>query len=558
MSNFNVAQLLSDRVQANPHGRCLVWSEGGVDQVSTYGDVERQTDRYAHGLRTFGVRAGDRVLLMQRPGPRFLGLVWAMFKLGAVPVLIDPGMGLPSLLRCVEKLKPDVLVGVKAAHLLRTLNPRPFSTVRRAVCTDGRWLGASPLWTVEDAVSGRFTPHQTHEDALAAILFTSGSTGPAKGVEYRHSVFAAQAAALQSMFDFQPGEVDMPGFPLFALFSTALGLTCVLPQMHPSRPALADPARLLRQIQDWRVNNLQGSPAIWERLGRYCRDFGIKLPSVKRVITFGAPISVGFLEMWQRILDGNGDVYTPYGATEALPVSLINGREVLAETATDTRNGAGTCVGRPVLGTDVRVIETSNEPIAEWNDSLLLSPGQVGEIVVSGEQVTWAYDGEPLATQASKITNGDQVWHRMGDLGYFDGTGRLWIVSRKAHRVEGPQQFYYPVCAEGIADQHPDVLRSALVGVGSAPQQRPVLVVELQKTALFADMAERNRIAREVKEKLAQHPVYKDVNQVLFHKSFPVDPRHNAKIDRTALAEWAAKEKLEPVKAEAVEAAPVL
>jgi olefin beta-lactone synthetase len=555
MSNFNVAQLLSDRVQANPDGRCLVWSEKGIDRVLTYAEVERQTDAYAHGLRTFGVRAGDRVLLMERPGPRFIGLVWAMFKLGAVPVLIDPGMGLPSLLRCVEKLRPDVLVGVKAAHLLRTLNARPFSSVRRAISTDGRWIGASPLWRLEDPVAGRFTPHQTREDALAAILFTSGSTGPAKGVEYRHSVFAAQAAALQSMFDFQPGEVDMPGFPLFALFSTALGLTCVLPQMHPSRPALADPARLLRQIQDWRVNNLQGSPAIWERLGRYCRDLGIRLPFVRRVITFGAPISVGFLEMWQRILDADANVYTPYGATEALPISLIRGADVLADTATDTRNGAGTCVGRPVARTDVRIIETSDEPIAEWNDSLLLPPGQIGEIVVAGEQVTWAYDGEPLATQASKIQNGSQIWHRTGDLGYLDGTGRLWIVSRKAHRVEGPQQFYYPVCAEGIADQHPDVLRSALVGVGAAGQQRPVLVVELRKPELFADMAERNRVAREVKEKLAAHPVYKDVNQVLFHKAFPVDPRHNAKIDRSALAEWASGEKLEPLKVEVTEGA---
>lgn len=543
MSQFNVAQLLSERVQKNPDGRCLIWSDEGVDRVQTFGDVERHTDAYAHGLRTFGIRPGDRVLLMERPGPRFISLTWSLFKLGAIPVLIDPGMGLPSLLKCVEKLRPDGLIGVRAAHLLRSLNAAPFRSVRRAVCTEGRWFGTPSLQRVQDFASGAFPLHHTEEDALAAILFTSGSTGPAKGVQYRHSIFRAQTLALQEMFDFQPGEVDMPGFPLFALFSTALGLTCVIPQLHPSRPGGAKPQRLLRAIQDWQVNNLQGSPAIWDRLGRYCRDYGVKLPSVRRVITFGAPISVAFLEMWEKLLDGHGEVYTPYGATEALPVSLITGSEVLRDTAEATRAGSGTCVGRPVAGLDVRVIGTGDEPIGEWRESLALAEGEIGEIVVSGPQVTWAYEGEPLATQASKISEQGKIWHRMGDLGYFDHAGRLWIVGRKNHRVEAGGLTYYPVCAEGIADQHPDVFRSALVGVGTQGEQRPVLVVELRNPKL--DSGERNRIVREIRERLADHPLYKDVQEVLFHKDFPVDPRHNAKIDRTALAEWAREQKSE-------------
>lgn len=540
---MNVAHLLSERVQADPEGRCLIYSQNGIDRVLTFREVETQCDEYAHGLRTFGLRPGDKVLLMERPGPIFVALTWALFKLGCVPVFLDPGMGLKPLLKCIERLKPDALVGVRRAHILRSLHSKPFQSVRRAICTDSRWLGASPLWRVSASGSGPFTPQAVEKDQLAAILYTSGSTGPAKGVEYRHGIFHAQVSALKEMFDFQPGEMDMPGFPLFALFSTALGLTCVLPELNPSRPASVEPARLVRAILDWKVQNLQGSPAIWDKLGKYCRDYGIKLPSVRRVITFGAPISLDFIEMWSKLLDGHGDVYTPYGATEVLPVSLMAGSEVLDETSSHTKEGGGTCIGQVVAGVEVRILKCMDEPISEWSDELVLPAGEVGEIAVHAEQVTWAYFEDAAATEKSKIHQGDKVWHRMGDLGYLDAQGRLWIVGRKSHRVQGKDHLYYPVCAEGIADQHPDVLRSAMVGLGLAPEQRPAMVLQLHKPKLARDVAERNRIAREVKEKLAAHPLYGDIKVVLFHKDFPVDPRHNAKIDREALADWAATQK---------------
>jgi acyl-CoA synthetase (AMP-forming)/AMP-acid ligase II len=541
----NVAQLLTDRVQANPQGRCLVHSQDGIDRVMTFAEVERICDEHAHGLRTYGLRPGDRVLLMERPGPTFITLTWALFKLGCVPVFLDPGMGLKPLLSCIEKLRPDALIGLQRAHLLRTFHSQSFASVRRAVCTDGRWLGASPLWRVTNPGAGSFTPHQVKKEQLAAILFTSGSTGPAKGVEYRHEIFVAQVAALKEMFGFQPGEMDMPGFPLFALFSTALGLTCVLPDLNPSRPASVEPARLVRSIQDWQVNNLQGSPAIWEKVGRYCQDFGIQLPSVRRVITFGAPISLDFIQMWRKILAGRGDVFTPYGATEVLPVSLISGQEVMDEASSHSQAGGGTCIGLPVAGAQVRILRCTDEPVSEWNEELMMGVGEVGEIVVSAEQVTWAYHQDAVATQASKIIQGERVWHRMGDLGYLDGQGRLWIVGRKSHRVQGKDQVYYPVCAEGIANTHPDVLRSALVGLGQPGEQKPALILQLVKPKLIRDMAERNRIAREVRERLSEHPIYGEVKQILFHKDFPVDPRHNAKIDREALAVWAQKQTLD-------------
>lgn len=542
MSNANIARLLSERVQRNPEGRALVYHQDGLDRVMSLGELEQRCDSYAQGLRTLGLRPADKVLLMEPPGPRFVALTFALFKLGCIPVLIDPGMGASSLLRCIEKLKPDILVGIRRIHMLRSLQSSSFSSIRRAVCTDGSWPGARSLESSCDPKAGAFSAHACTSDQLAAILFTSGSTGPAKGVEYRHGVFSAQVEALQQMFGFEPGQVDMPGFPLFALFSVALGLTCVLPELNPSRPATAEPTRLIRSILDWQVNNLQGSPAIWDKLARYCLDYGIQLPSVRRVITFGAPISLKFLQNWSKLLAGRGEVYTPYGATEVLPISLISGQEVLEDTAEGTRAGKGTCVGRPVPGVQVRIQKVYDRPLTDWQEEEFLAPGEIGEIVVTAEQVTWAYHQDEAATEASKIRQGDRIWHRMGDLGYLDPQGRLWIVGRKSHRVEGAEATYYPACAEGIADEHPDVKRSALVSLADEAQSElrtPALVVELAKSRHYKDSGERNRITRELRERLAAHPPYGDVQQVFFHKEFPVDPRHNVKIDREALSLWA-------------------
>lgn len=537
--SHNTASLLTEVASRTPDARALIYPDGGVDKVLTFAQVEAQVDAYAHALRTFGLRPGDRVLLLESNGVRFIALTFALFKLGAVPVLIDPGMGVDAMLTCITQIQPDVLVGTQRAQILRSLHRETFSQVRRSVCTDGRWIGASPLWRLVKPDTGRFTAVQCGKDQVAAILFTSGSTGPAKGVVYRHGIFHAQVRILRDTYGFQAGQIDMPGFPLFGLLSLALGMTCYLPPINPSRPASVVPEQILGAIRDWQITNLTGSPAIWDKVGRYCRKHAIKLPSLRRVLTFGAPISLELVKIWHDILPPEGDIYTPYGATEALPISNIGGRQLLAECSTHTREGGGSCVGKPNPEVEVRVIKITDEAIPEWKEELLLGPGQIGEILVAGEVVTWSYEKQPEATRMSKVIQGEKVWHRMGDLGYLDSQGQLWIVGRKSHRVQGRSQIYFPVCAEGMVDEHPEVRRSALVGVGDAADQSPVLVVEPRQARVLRDIAEQQRLGRELKALLANHPVYGDVKQVLFHPGFPVDRRHNAKIHREQLAVWA-------------------
>ena len=383
------------------------------------------------------------------------------------------------------------------------------------------------------------TTAETDLDETAAILFTSGSTGPAKGVMYRHRIFRAQVEELRKLYDFVPGDIDVPGFPLFALFSTALGQTCLLPELDPSRPASVDPKKVVDAVLEFGAHSLQGSPAIWRRVGDYCTANRIKLPTVKRVLTFGAPISVELLNAWREVLPAGAQVHTPYGATEALPISTIGSDEVLGETWRATARGAGTCVGTLAPGIQVRIIRITEGVLEEWSDDLMVSRGDVGEIVVAGDVVTWSYDRRPEATAQAKIREGERIWHRMGDLGYFDEQGRLWFCGRKAHRIEGADGRWFSVCGEGMVNVHPRVSRSALVGVGEMGKQTPVLVIEPRHPL---DEEARQAVRREALDLLHADPRYQPVTRALFHPSFPVDPRHNAKIHREELAAWAARQ----------------
>ncbi|MCK4659584.1 MAG: AMP-binding protein, partial [Phycisphaerae bacterium] len=339
----------------------------------SFRELEARSNRYANGLSSAGIGRGTRVLVMVRPGLGFIGLIFALFKIGAVPILIDPGMGIKRLLECVRHVKPQAFVGIPLAHAVRVLRPSAFGAVKHVVTVGRRWFWGGPtLGGLAERASSEFEMVPTRADETAAILFTSGSTGPAKGVVYEHGMFDAQVRAIQTCYGIEPGEVDLPAFPLFALFSTAMGMTCVIPDMDPSRPATVEPAKIVEAIQDHAVTNTFGSPAIWNRVAQYCVQRGITLPTLRRVLIAGAPVSYQLIEQMHQVLNPSADVHTPYGATESLPVSSISGREVLDKCRESSRQGAGTCVGRPLPGITLRIIRISDEPIDTWSDDLVL------------------------------------------------------------------------------------------------------------------------------------------------------------------------------------------
>jgi acyl-CoA synthetase (AMP-forming)/AMP-acid ligase II len=281
-----------------------------------------------------------------------------------------------------------------------------------------------------------------------------------------------------------------------------------------------------------------GSPALLDTVGRWGAARGVRLPTVRHVISAGAPVSPEIIERFQRMLPDGASIHTPYGATESLPVATISSHEILGETRNATDRGAGTCVGRPVPSIEATLIRIDDGPIAEWNDGLLVADGEIGEIVVKGRQVTREYYNAPEHNRLAKIADSGGVRHRMGDLGYVDDAGRLWFCGRKSQRVRTPSGTLFTEPCEAVFNAHPAVFRSALVGVGAPGAQLPVLCVELEK---HVRRRQRGRVRRELMARAQEFEHTSEIETVLFHPGFPVDIRHNAKIGRGALAAWAAR-----------------
>ena len=544
MSNrpVNIAAHLPRMAREQPDERAIVFSKGrdvaGNRTYShlTFRELDRETARYAHGLERVGIRRGTRTILMVRPSPEFFTLTFALYKIGAVPVLIDPGMGKTRMVDCLRKVEAEAFVGISLAHALRILHPSAFKSIRVNITVGRRWLWGG--LRLADLRTDPWRPYEmatTHPDDPAAIIFTTGSTGPPKGVLYLHGMFDAQVRILREQFEIRPGEIDLPTFPLFALFDPALGMTAVLPDMDPTRPAHVDPVKIIEAIRDQGVTHMFGSPALLNRVGRYGEANGVKLPSLRRVISAGAPVPPDTLRRFGTMLSPDAEVFTPYGATEALPVASIGSREILGETAELSEQGGGTCVGRPVADITLRIIRIVDEPIETWSDDLVAPPGEIGEIVVKGPVVTREYCTDSSATVRAKIQDGDAVWHRMGDVGRLDDRGRVWFCGRKAHRVVTADGTLFTVPCEAIFNRHPQVFRSALVGVGDRANRRPVICVELEAGTAWTD-----RLREELLESAASSPLTRKIGTILHHPGFPVDIRHNAKIFREKLAVWAA------------------
>jgi acyl-coenzyme A synthetase/AMP-(fatty) acid ligase len=311
--------------------------------------------------------------------------------------------------------------------------------------------------------------------------------------------------------------------------------------MDFTRPGQVDPRKIIGAIQDFNVTNLFGSPALIDRVGRYGEAHHVRFPTLRRVISAGAPVSAETIRRFAGLLSSGVQVFTPYGATEALPVASIGSDEILNETKEKTAQGAGVCVGRPVEGMTVHIIRISDEPIPSWSDDLLLPTGQAGEIVVDGPVVTREYFNRPHSTALAKIfvPEGGRILHRMGDVGYLDEYGRLWFCGRKSQRVMTPSGTLFTVPCEAVFNQHPHVYRSALVGVAKNGTIHPVLCVEVEKNSNHIDL---ESLKREILLLGAQRSHTREIQTVLFHPGFPVDIRHNAKIFREKLAEWAARQ----------------
>ncbi len=504
----------------------------------TFGELEEQSNRIAAGLLKAGLQPGMKLVLFVPFSIEFVVLTFALFKAGATIVLIDPGMGRTNIFKCLNEVKPDGFVAIPAVHVVKWFSGPAVRKAAFNICVGPRLPGVTTTYRklIRSRADG-FEPAVSKATDSAAIIFTSGSTGPPKGVHYEHGMFDAQVELIQNRYGIQPGERDLPGFPLFGLFNAAMGVSTIIPDMDPTKPAHVDPRKILKAIEDYNVTQAFGSPAFWNRVGRYCEEHQITLPTLKRALSAGGPVPSHVLQRLNKILTRpDADLYTPYGATESLPVSSIGGKEILQSTAARTRVGAGTCVGTIFDRMSVKIIPMTDGPIASLSDVKELPSGEIGEIIVSGPSVTRQYYLRPEATQLAKIPDGDRFWHRIGDVGYFADDGKLWFCGRKAHVVHTPKQVMYSVCCEAIFNNHPAIYRSALVGVGKKGEQRPVLIAEPEAGMYPRSVAEEEQLKAELLELGQQSSLTDSVREIRLCRALPVDTRHNVKINREALA----------------------
>lgn len=556
-ANANIARHLARMAAVQPDTPALKIPRGrtpagAIDYLTlTFAELDTEVAAWGAKLAAAGIKTGDRTLVMVKPGLPLIASVFALFRIGAVPVVIDPGMGLVSFLRCVAHSRPRALVGIPFARLVSRLAFKTFASVEVRIPASGS-LTARLTSGAKSSVPNETVAREASD--LAAILFTSGSTGAPKGVCYEHGMFEAQVKSIRDTYDITPGEIDLPMLPIFALFNPALGMTTVVPEIDPRRPAEVDPEKIVRAIQQENVTNSFGSPTLWLKVATYCDRQHIKLPSLLRVLSAGAPVPSSLWELSRPLLP-NGRLHSPYGATEALPVASVSSNEI------DVGVVRGACVGRPVAGIQLRIIRLIDGPIATLADAHELAPNEIGEIIVSGPVVTQIYDNLPEATLLAKIQTpnskrptdpraprgvwplepgvsvpaGTAAWHRMGDCGYLDFSGRLWFTGRKAERVTTPNGPMFTEPCEQVFRLHPDVVRCALIGLGEPGKQRAAVVVEAAP-----GRADRARaFAQELRTLAVKYPHTAGITRFFFHPKFPVDVRHNAKIHRLQLARWA-------------------
>ena len=500
---MNTASLLEKQAILLPDKTAIVHNDVSV----TFKELDIVINRVANYFARSGVRRGMKVLVFVNPSIELPAVTFALFKMGAIPVFIDPGMGVKELVKAIAGVSAEAMVAVPRVHILARIFPGAFKSVLvRVSCKNLREKAAkdSPDFELYDAA----------EDEMAAILFTSGGTGTPKGAVYTHKIFIAQTELLQEMFSLTSDDVDCPCFPLFSFFTIAMGMTSCVPELSSPHPPDADPGKVVAGMLKHKTTFATGSPAIWDNVADYCNANDIKLPLLRCLVMFGAPVSVAMHEKWRDVLP-NGTTYTPYGATESLPISNISGQYILDNLADAMLRGEGTCVGKPVNA--VRVMIYNGD-----------------EIWVSGDVVTKEYYNNDEATRESKLIIDGRLWHNTGDVGRIDEEGRLWYLGRKAHVVKHGDAIMYPNPVSIVFNRHPRIKQTALVGPVIDGRVVPSLLIEMKdgSTKMTDDFL------AELREIQNSNECAKPIEKFYLKKTFPVDARHNIKIDHLKLREW--------------------
>jgi acyl-coenzyme A synthetase/AMP-(fatty) acid ligase/pimeloyl-ACP methyl ester carboxylesterase len=508
-------------------GRATAIAEPGHDhaRLTTFDELNQRVDALVDTLRRAGVKPGDRVAVLVPPGLELTSAVYACWRAGATIVVADTGLGWRRMAEALRSADPDHLVGVPAAVMAAAAMRIPGG---RIVLGDPREKDRARLTRVSDPQTRTILSPKRQEpttDPEAAVLFTSGATGPPKGVVYRHSHLRAQLELVRAVCGMTPDDRLVAAFAPFALYGPALGIAAAVPRMDVTRPGSLTAAALADAAASIGATLVFASPAALRNVvataGQLAADHYSALARIRLVLSAGAPVGIPLLRRVQELLP-TAQLHTPYGMTEVLPVTDIDLPEL--ERA---GSGNGVCVGRPLPG--VRLGMSRLDGLGRADGPPLNSIEVTGEICVSAAHVKDRYDRLWATEHASSR---DAGWHRTGDVGHLDAAGRLWVEGRLAHVISTADGPLTPVGTEQRIEAHTPVTAAALVGVGPRGTQQPVAVVvpQARRRRGLADdeLARAVRAAADVR-----------LAAILTVPSLPVDIRHAAKIDRSRLARWA-------------------
>ncbi len=505
------------------------FADGTTGATVSFSALYERVTGIARGLAEHGLLPGDRVALLVPPSADLVAAVYGCWRAGAVTVIADRGLGVRGLGRAVRAARVHWVIGppraLAAARALRWAPGARLVAVGRATAT-----GAEATLDSLAASRGALPREPDWSDA-AAVLYTSGATGPAKGVRYRHGQLAAQRDALARAYAITPDDRLVAAFAPFALYGPALGITSTIPAVDVTRPGSLTAHALAHACEAVDASIVFASPAALANVVRTAAATAdARLARLRLVLSAGAPVPIATLRATAALCPA-AELHTPYGMTECLPVADI---DLIALDAVAARAG-GVCVGSPVTGATVMIV-----PLGFDAQQPLIgeTAGVTGEVLVRAPWMSDGYDQLWRTQRDARPTDAHGViWHRSGDVGHLDRDGRLWIEGRSVHVIHTDVGAVTPVPVEVAVETHEGVVRCAAVGVGPVGCQQLVVVLEapglddgLADAALVAQV--RDVVARETGAR---------VSAVLRVGALPVDIRHNTKIDRTAVAAWAAR-----------------
>ena len=522
----NFANLIQQQVLQRPaHPALLIPTKFDAASVSdyeqaSYAELGQRIADFQAGLRAQGLKTGDRVLLLFPVSIDLYALVVALLGLGMVPVFVDMGVGLKKALVAIGDAHAKLIVSVQAFLKYRFILPALWRS--KLFSVDSQGIGVKPVTRLRQHSSAETVILDCEPDQQGIITFTLGTSGRPKGTDRTHSSLIAQHLAIREHWPDQPADIDMPCFPMLTLHNLCCGLTTVLPAVDLKQPAAVSPAVIVAQIDALKVTRFSGAPAYMKKIADYAVASNFELASVTGVLVGGSTVNAALCAQLRQAFPEQADVFVVYGSTEAEPISHTSALAVMNES------GEGYLVGEPVAQTTVAIVllPATGEPIERALElaQYRVKAGEVGEILVTGTHVLKAYVDNPEATKAFKILIDDnQVWHRTGDLGYFDRKGHLWLVGRAQDSIRVGGKIYHPYPIEARVDALPGVMRSALLSC----QGVICLAVEL------AHDVHEDSVLATLRCQLDQA----GLQGVCIRRcaALPVDRRHNSKIDRPAL-----------------------